>query len=147
MKLQKFLAAKCSQRLLMAVNLIACALMLISIALRFYYLAVYKDGQSRAIFFVVLAIYQVMMITFLILAEFKNIRVRLYFDIMDSKWGRASLILFIQLLIFESRSRAIIVILGIVVLFIAVAGLILGWNEGPDGTNTSLDHLKYGGAA
>lgn len=69
------------------------------------------------------------------MAEFKMAKPRLYLNFLDSKFGRGSLIIFIQLLIIESK-KAVIIILGIIVLLIGVVGIVLGWNEGSDGNET-----------
>ena len=60
---------------------------------------------------------------------------RLYFDFLDSKVGRASLIIFVQLLILESK-KAVIIILGIIGLITGIVGMIFGWTEGSDGVKT-----------
>ena len=80
----------------------------------------------------ILAIYQIIFISLLVAAEFKLQRPRLYFDFLDSLYGRSSLIIFIELLIIDATNAAIIVI-GLVVFLIAIIGVILGWEKGPDG--------------
>ena len=80
--LSEKMAGRCSARLGLGLNLLASVLMLIQIALRFYYLSLSYD--SRAAFFIVLAVYQVLLIGLLVAAEFKLQRARIYFDNLDS---------------------------------------------------------------
>ncbi len=127
------MGGRCSERFTLGLNLFACSLMLLSIALRFYYVSIGTliPGAS-IVFFVILAIYQIIFISLLVAAEFKLQRPRLYFDFLDSLYGRSSLIIFIELLIIDATNAAIIVI-GLVVFLIAIIGIILGWEKGPDG--------------
>ena len=112
-------------------NLIAATLMLVCIALRFYYVSV--DGaDSTIIFLIILSFYQVIFIGLLVAAEFKKEKPRLYFDFLDDKFGRGCLIIFLMLLIFENN-KWVIVILGIVVLLIGLIGIIAGWSQPRDG--------------
>lgn len=136
-RLSKTLLSKCSQRVLMTINLLACTLMLVCIALRFYYLSIGMTQGNQVAFFVVLAVYQVIFIALLVAAEFKMERPRLYFGFLDNKFGRGGLIVFTELLIIGGTD-AIIIILGIVVLVIGVFGMVVGWSQGPDGKNAGV---------
>ena len=51
------LQSKFSKRTLMVFNIIAAALILTCIALRFYYFAAFGDAGNNVVFFIVLAIY------------------------------------------------------------------------------------------
>jgi hypothetical protein len=119
----------------MVLNLIACVLMVLQIALRFFYLATQGGETNNPAFFVVLAFYQLVFIALLVAAEFKKERPRLYFDFLDNKFGRGGTIIFTQLLIIES-GKAVIIILGLVVLAIGLISVVAGWTQGPDGINS-----------
>ena len=121
-------------RLPLALNLLACIMMLILIILRFYYVSLNTIPTSRVVFFIILSIYELLFIGLLVAAEFKAQRPRLYFDFLDSKIGRGGFIAFTMLLILEV-SKAAEIILGIIVFSIALLGIIGGWGEGSDGVN------------
>lgn len=80
---------------------------------------------------IVLSIYQVIFIAFLVMAEFKVWKARLYFDFLNSKTGRSGFIAFTELLIIDGTG-VVIIIIGIIVFFLALAGVIFGWSQGPD---------------
>ena len=133
-----FIKARCTARTIFILNLIACVLMLICIGLRFYYLSLPDTiPGNNIVFFVILTIYLLIFIGLIVAAEFKREKPRLYFDFLDRKFGRSSFIAFTQLLILET-SGATEIILAIIVFSIALAGMAVGWGEGPDGINSSL---------
>lgn len=69
----KAVRRRLSDRVLKGMNLFAAALMLTSIALRFYYLAVTgteATPSGSVLFMIVLAIYQIVIIGLLVAAEF-----------------------------------------------------------------------------
>ena len=144
--LSKKILGKVSERVLTGLNLFACLLMLASIAVRFYYLAVSEyDGRSSTVFFVLLSFYQVVLISLLAAAEFKRERPRLYLDFLDNKFGRAGTIIFIELVMLDTRKAAII-IMAIVIFAIGVFGLVAGWSQGPDGIKSGANNKTSEGS-
>ena len=130
---QKHFKGKCSERALLGLNLLAYAMLVTCIALRFFYVAIGALSPGRSIiFFVVLAIYQLIFIALLTAAEFKFELPRLLFDFLDNKLGRGCMIMFVDLLILDEHN-AIIIILFILVFLIAILGMVAGWGKGSDG--------------
>jgi hypothetical protein len=77
--------------------------MLICIGLRIYYLCLPDTiPGNNIVFFIILTIYLLIFIGLIVAAEFKREKPRLYFDFLDSKFGRGSFIAFTQLLILET---------------------------------------------
>lgn len=75
---------------MMALNILACIMLLVCIAFRFVYMV---DG-SLAFFFIVLSVYLVGFTGATLLAEFKIERVRLYINFLDTKFGRGLFLIF-----------------------------------------------------
>ena len=119
-------------RFMMILDLLACVLMLILIALRLYYVF---SGKNKKVFYIILTIYLLMFIGLLVAAEFKKEKPRLYFDFLDSQFGRSVFITFTQLLILDD-SKVTQIILSIVVFAISLLGMILGHGLPPDGINS-----------
>jgi hypothetical protein len=82
---------------MLVLDLLACVLMLVLIALRFYYVAM--KTAEKPVFHVILSIYLLIFIALIVAAEFKKDKPRLYFDFLDSQFGRSLFITFTQLLI------------------------------------------------
>jgi hypothetical protein len=82
---------------MLVLDLLACVLMLVLIALRFYYVAM--KTAEKPVFHVILSIYLLIFIALIVAAEFKKEKPRLYFDFLDSQFGRSLFITFTQLLI------------------------------------------------
>ena len=82
----------------MVMDLLACAMMLVLIALRLYNVF---SGANKKVFYIILTIYLLAFIGLLIAAEFKKEKPRLYFDFLDSQFGRSVFITFVQLLILD----------------------------------------------
>ena len=120
-KVHSFIERRCTDRMMIAMNIIACAMMVVCIVFRFVYFA--KGGNT--FFFLVLTIYLAIFLTLEILAEFKIQRVRTYFDFLDTKWGRGWFILFIALLVLE-KETALEVILCILTIVIALLNMFVG---------------------
>jgi hypothetical protein len=116
---------------MIALNLVAAALMITCVVFRFIY---YTDnGASEFKFFsFILTIYLALFVILLVLAEFRVQKIRTYFDVLDSKWGRGWFILFIALLVLEVHT-ALEVILCILAILIALFNMLVGWNQGSDG--------------
>ena len=86
-----------------------------------------------------LTAYLLLFIVILILAEFRNLRVRVYFDFLDHKWGRGWYILFIALLVLE-RNGSMEIGLSLIVMVIAVLNMIIGYNQGSDGKEAQASY-------
>ena len=84
-----------------------------------------KD-YGKNVFFIILTVYLILFIVILVLSEFRNRRIRKYFNFLDSKIGRGCFILFMGLLVFI-KDRPMEIIFGIIILIIAVANCIVGW--------------------
>jgi hypothetical protein len=82
---------------MLVLDLLACVLMLVLIALRFYYVAM--KTAEKPVFHVILSIYLLIFIALIVAAEFKKEKPRLYFDFLDTQFGRSLFITFTQLLI------------------------------------------------
>ena len=95
-KRQAFLA-KCNGKFMLILDLLSCILMLVLIALRFYYVGVRQ--ADKPVFHVILSIYLLIFIGLIVAAEFKKEKPRLYFDFLDNQYGRSLFITFTQLLI------------------------------------------------
>lgn len=131
-KRQAFLS-KCNGRFMTVLDLLACLLMLILIALRFYYVSM--NEADKPVFHVILSIYLLIFIGLIVAAEFKKERPRLYFDFLDNQFGRSLFITFTQLLILQ-KSSAVEVILSIIIFAISLVGMFLGHDLPPDGINS-----------
>ena len=131
-KRQAFLS-KCNGKFMLVLDLISCILMLLLIALRFYYVGV--GSAEKPVFHVILSIYLLIFIGLIVAAEFKKEKPRLYFDFLDSQFGRSLFITFTQLLILQ-KSSTVEIILSIVIFSISLLGICLGYDLGPDGINS-----------
>jgi uncharacterized membrane protein AbrB (regulator of aidB expression) len=67
---------------MLVLDLLACVLMLVLIALRFYYVAM--KTAEKPVFHVILSIYLLIFIALIVAAEFKKEKPRLYFDFLDT---------------------------------------------------------------
>ena len=123
MSCSKKLQGRCNDRLMMVTNLIASALIVVCIVLRFIYLI---DKKTANVFFILLTIYLIIFLVIFVLAEVRNRRIRKYFNFLDSKIGRGCFLLFLGLLVFL-RKRWVEIIIGIIIVVIAVANCIVGW--------------------
>ena len=131
-KRQAFLS-KWNGKFMLVLDLLACILMLILIALRFYYVGV--GTAAKPVFHVILSIYLLIFVGLLVAAEFKREKPRLYFDFLDSQFGRSVFISFSQLLILHSNS-AVEIILSIIIFAISLLGMALSYDLPPDGINS-----------
>ena len=128
---------KCNDKLMTVLNLIAAAMIFICGVMRFVY---YKDRNTKYqntsinIFDVVLSIYIFLFLIILVLAEFRVIWIRKYFNFVDRKMGRGWFILFMGLLILETVT-SLVIVLSIFILLIAITNMIVGWGEPSDGKN------------
>lgn len=123
---------KCNDKLMVVLNLIACVMIVVCGVMRFVY---FKEKKANInIFDPILSIYIFLFIIILVLAEFRVILIRKYFNFLDRKMGRGWFILFMGLLILE-KVTALEIILGIFILLIAVINMIVGWGEPSDGKN------------
>ena len=66
-KLSRFVQTKCSDRMMIVLNLLACAMMITCIVFRFVYFA----SGGNTFFFLVLTIYLALFMILLVLAEFR----------------------------------------------------------------------------
>ena len=89
--------ARWNGKFMLILDLLSCALMLVLIALRFYYVGV--GTADKPVFHVILSIYLLIFIGLIVAAEFKQEKPRLYFDFLDTQFGRSLFIAFTQLLI------------------------------------------------
>eukprot|EP00347_Sterkiella_histriomuscorum_P023824 403333260 len=126
-KLASWCQAKCSDRMMLVLNLLACAMILVCVAFRFVYM---NDG-SLAFFFIVLSVYLAAFTVALVLAEFKVERVRTYINFLDTKFGRGVFMIFLAMLILENRALEVILFLCIVA--IGIVNMIVGCKQGSDG--------------
>lgn len=115
-----WLQSKLSDRVLIAINLIICALLLLCVAFRFVYI---NEGDTR-FFFIILSIYLVLFVVGLILAEFKFQMVRKYVNFLDSKFGRGCFMIFLAFLILENHALEIISF--IVIIIVGIMNMIIG---------------------
>lgn len=139
-KIVIFCETRCSDRAMIILNLVACAMILICTAFRFVYVAQGNyDGtdQSRIGFFIILSIYLFIFTVFQILAELKNVRVRLYMNFLDGKFGRGLFFIFLGLLIISSTS-ALEIVLSLCVLAIGSLNMLIGWTQGSDGKDAII---------
>ena len=65
---------------------------------------------------------------------------RLYFDFLNDKFGRGGLIIFTSVLLLQGR--AVVIILAIVAIAIGFFGMLVGWNQGPDGKAPDLSKAQ-----
>lgn len=106
----------------MIMNLLACIMILVCVALRFVYMS---QGDFK-FFAIILSIYLVIFVGGLALAEFKVQKVRTYVNFLDSKFGRGAFIIFLALLILENE--VVEIILFIVIAVIGIINMIVGCN-------------------
>ncbi len=128
-KIVFFCETRCSDRAMIILNLLACAMILVCTIFRFVYVAqgnYQGTDQSRIGFFIILSIYLIIFTLFLILAELKNVRVRMYVNFLDGKFGRGMFFIFLGLLI-VSNTAALEIVLSLCVLVIGSLNVLIGW--------------------
>ena len=129
---------RCNDKLMTILNLVAAAMIIVCGVMRFVYFK--KRNQEKnapSIFDCILSAYILIFITLLILAEFRVVIIRKYFNFLDRKMGRGWFLLFMGLLILE-KVTALEIVLGIFILLIAVINMIVGWGEPSDGKNAPM---------
>lgn len=114
---------KCNDKLMTVLNLIAAVMIIVCGVMRFVYFSKRKQADGNDIkvnvFDIILSLYILIFIVILVLAEFRVVLIRKYFNFLDRKMGRGWFILFMGLLILE-KVTALEIALSIFILLIAV---------------------------
>lgn len=122
-----YIQTKCGERAIIALNILACVMILVCVAFRFVYVS---EGDTR-FFFIILSIYLAFFVGCLLLAEFKIERVRKYINFLDTKFGRGVFMIFIALLILENHALEILLFIAICI--IGMINIMIGCKQGSDG--------------
>ncbi len=103
-----YLQTKCSEKMIMVMNIIGYVLIVGVVAWRLFRVSVGAVDSTRIFFYIVLSVYLVAFAVALFLAEIKLQKVRLYLNFLDSKTGRGVFMIFISALILENAPVEII---------------------------------------
>ena len=129
---------KCTDRLMLILNLGAALLIIACLVLRIVYYKqakqVGKADTSQIMTIALMTPFQFLFSIMLILAEVKVQKVRLYFNFLDSKRGRGFFISLITLTLFDDtyKSHILLIIFSIVLMSIAFINEVVGWGVSSD---------------